>query len=181
MKALKFINKKLRSGDKVRLRMKGAKKAITGYFGGYKMYDGIQPDLDYGIYPIFYREGKDGRMVRRSIFGDNHSTAVCISDIQSVKKIRELYRHIGYFNNAEDNERLSVPLRYQQALKAYKKGKGTFVGADNDEVFDDIEEDDDTMILEDGKYAVRFYDVPAVWNDETRKSPGYIDIFERIN
>lgn len=166
----------LKSGDRVRVTIVG--KIYEGYFGGYKMFDGIG-DLDnWSVFPAFYAAGKGGQMVKRSLV-PGRTSWWGLSDIASCEKISASYRHIGYYNNPEDCYNLSLR-GYETALKAWKNGKGAFHNVDNDEAFDDIENDEDTRILEGGKYAVRFFDIPGEYTGDPDNYPGYIDIFERI-
>lgn len=185
MEALTFFNKNLRAGDKIRLTMKRIDRTFVGFFGGYQMYEGIQPDLNYGIYPVFYRIGKNGRMLRRSIFGDGYFTSVCIYDIEDVEKASEPYRHVGYFNNFRDCHNLGIR-GHEACLKAWKAGEGSFIVPGNNGVFDDIIADKETRILENGKYAVRIrgMDPADITEDDIAADgdcPCYIDIFERID
>lgn len=166
----------LKSGDRVRVTISG--KTYEGYFGGYKMFDGIG-DLDnWSVFPAFYAAGKAGQMVKRSLV-PGRTSWWGLSDIASCEKISASYRHIGYYNNPEDCYNLSLR-GHGTALKAWKDGEGAFHNVDNNEVFDDVENDEDTRILEGGKYAVRFFDIPGEYTGDPDNYPGYIDIFERI-
>ncbi len=179
MEALTFFNKKLDAGDKVRLTLETG-KVLEGYFGGYKCFDGVTAYLEYHVYPVFYRPGKKGQYVKRSLFGTNRSTFVGFSEIKDVEKIKEdvQYRHIGYYNNPEDCYNLAMR-GHKVALQAWKRGEGEFVNVDNEEPFDDIENDDETRILENGIYAFRISDCIADSNGDDYS--GYIDIFERVD
>ena len=171
-----FYSLGLESGDKVRVKI-GSKRYV-GYFGGYKMFDGIG-DLDnHSLFPVFYAAGKDGQMVRRSLVPDR-STWWGLSDIASCEKITVPYRHVGYYNNQEDCESLAKK-GFTAALEAWKKNEGAFYNVDNNDIYEDVENDDQTCILEDGKYAVRFFDIPDGYTGDPDNYPGYIDIFERV-
>ena len=171
-----FYSLGLKSGDKVRVTI--GRKTYEGYFGGYKMFDSIG-DLDnHSLFPVFYAAGKGGQMVRRSLVA-GCGTWWGLSEIADCEKVTVPYRHIGYYNNPEDCESLAKK-GYTAALEAWKKGEGAFHNVDNDEDFDDVEEDEDTCILEDGKYAVRFFDIPLEYAGDPDNYPGYIDIFERM-
>ena len=177
MEALTFFNKQLHTGNRVRLTLTGG-HAFEGYFGGYKCFEGTTADLHYNIFPVFYRPGKKGQYVRRSLF-ESRTPYVGFSEIEDVERIVTEYRHIGYYNNPEDCYNLSLR-GHGTALKAWKNGEGAFHNVDNNEAFDDIENDEDTRILEGGKYAVRFFDIPGEYTGDPDNYPGYIDIFERI-
>lgn len=189
MNATDFINKNLNCGDKVRLTLgyNAPGESYEGFFGGYKTFEGVNPDLT--VYPVFYRAGKNGQMVQRSILGDGHSTAFCMCDIWDVEKVAVQYRHIGYYNNYQDCRDLSLR-GHAAAIKAWKRGHGAFVNVNNDEPFDDVAEDGDTRLLEGGRYAVRFHDCGNITDEAVSKEAGnpdgtdchsYIDIFERID
>lgn len=176
MEPLTFFNKQLNAGDRVRLTLTGG-HTFEGYFGGYKCYEGTTAYLDYNVFPVFYRPGKKGQYVRRSLF-ENRSPRVGFSEIEDVERIVTEYRHIGYYNNPDDCYNLALR-GHKAALHAWKKGYGEFHNVDNNEVFTDVVPDDETRILDDGRYAVRMYDCCADSADNGDYG-GYIDIFERI-
>ena len=184
MNAQTFINKNLHFGDKVRLTMYGIKEPIICFFGGYKTFGNIETNLDYGIFPVFYRVGKNGRLLRRSVFGYTHLTWAGLSEIEDVEREVVYYKHLGYYNNWDDCFNLGI--RGPKAiLKAWKDNDGDFYEVDNDELFDDVVSDDQTTILEDGKYAVRISGCdPIDITEEDIAADGecycYLDIFERV-
>jgi hypothetical protein len=85
MKAREFITKGIVRGDRVRVTMQGG-AAVEGFFGGYKTFGGIEPDLSY-IMPVFYAPTKSGAMGRRSAFGPDRCTHACWCDIRDVEKL----------------------------------------------------------------------------------------------
>ena len=182
MEPREFINKDLNEGDKVRLTLENG-QVLEGYFGGYKCYDGNCGWLGYKVFPIFYRAGKKGQCIRRSIL-ENRSPHIGFLSIKDVERIVVPYRHIGYYNNAEDCYNLGVR-GAKKVLQAWKNHEGDFHNVDNSDVHTDVVPDDDTHILEDGKYAVRFNFNRLKVSKTDIESGGedcgyYIDIFERI-
>lgn len=186
MKAIDFISKDLKAGDKVRLTMKNSATPLTGIFGGYKTFGLIETDLNFGLWPVFYREARNGGTHRRSIFGDGRLTWCAVREIEDVEKVTAKYRHLGYYNNWKDCHNLGIR-GAEACLKAYRENYGAFYEVDNDEEFDDIDSaDDDTTYLEGGKYAVVISGCdPANITEEDiasdRDCVCYIDIFERVD
>lgn len=176
MDALTFFNKQLNDGDRVRLTLTGG-HVFEGYFGGYKCFEGTTADLHYNVFPVFYRPGKKGQYVRRSLF-ESRTPYVGFSEIEDVERIVTEYRHIGYYNNPDDCYNLALR-GHKAALHAWKNGYGDFHNVDNNEVFTDVVPDYETRILDDGRYAVRMYGCCADSPDNGDYG-GYIDIFERI-
>lgn len=80
-----FIKKNLKSGDKVKVTFSAA-KTVTCYFGGYKTWEGVSPDLSC-LFPVLYGIGKKGQMVQRRAEGLS-STVYCMHDISNIKKIK---------------------------------------------------------------------------------------------
>ena len=183
MEPREFLNKDINDGDKVKLTLHGG-KVLEGYFGGYKCFEGTHGYLEYGVFPVFYRPGKKGQYVKRSLFPDR-TPYIAFRDIVDVERIMIPYRHIGYYNNNTDCYNLGI--RGQEtALQAWKDGEGAFVNVENDEVFEDVVPDRDTEFFEGGRYAVRFSFNPknldAPQDDQEDQDCGiYIDIFERID
>lgn len=178
-----FINKDLNDLDKVRLTLHGG-TVLEGYFGGYKCFEGTHGFLEYGVFPVFYRAGKKGQYVKRSLF-EGRSPYIAFRDIKDVERITVQYRHIGYYNNPDDCFYLGIR-GPKVVLDAFKKGEGAFVGVDNDEPFNDVVPDRDTTLLEDGRYAVRYnYNRKCSTLQQMQESGEdcgyYIDIFERID
>ena len=84
MTATDFIKKNLKSGDKVKVTFSAA-KTVTCYFGGYKTWEGVHPDLCC-LFPVLYGIGKQGQMVRRKAEG-LYSTIHCMCDIKEIVMI----------------------------------------------------------------------------------------------
>ena len=83
MNAIEFINTGIEFGDKVELTLESGKE-VVGFFGGFKTFGLIEPDLNY-ITPVFYAPKKDGTMGNRSAFGPDTCTNIPYSSIKSIK------------------------------------------------------------------------------------------------
>ena len=81
----KFVNHDLNRGDKVRLTLSGGKK-IDCFFGGYKTFGLIEPNLDT-ILPVFYAPTKHGKMSRISALGKDHFSEISYSIIKKIDKL----------------------------------------------------------------------------------------------
>lgn len=100
MTAKEFINKGLKAGDKVILNDK-----LTCFFGGYKTFEGVNRDLEFGtIFPVFYAVGKNGQMVRRSPFKYG-GTYIGLSDVQSIRKAKNPTFEVTLYNRYTPTER----------------------------------------------------------------------------
>ena len=85
MNAIEFINTGIEFGDKVELTLESGKE-VVGFFGGFKTFGLIEPDLNY-IMPVFYAPKKDGTMGNRSAFGPG-TTSIPYSCIKTIKICR---------------------------------------------------------------------------------------------
>lgn len=83
MTPIEFINTGIKYGNKVELTLESGKE-VTGFFGGFKTFGLIEPDLNY-ITPVFYAPKKDGTMGNRSAFGPDTSTNIPYSSIKTIK------------------------------------------------------------------------------------------------
>lgn len=83
MTPIEFINTGIKYGDKVELTLESGKE-VTGFFGGFKTFGLVEPDLSY-ITPVFYAPKKDGTMGNRSAFGPDTSTNIPYSCIKTIK------------------------------------------------------------------------------------------------
>lgn len=99
MTAKEFLSRNLRSGDLVVLNGKK-----TCFFGGYKTFEGTQPDLDYSIYPVFYAVGKKGQMVRRSAF-PGRQPYMGLSDVKSIRKAHYPTFEVTIYNRFAPDEK----------------------------------------------------------------------------
>lgn len=176
-----FISKGLSAGDKVRVTLTDG-TVREGYFGGWFCLRGKTDWLEDKVFPVFHRPGKDGRHSMRALF--SMGTWVDWQRIADVERLIIPYRHVGYYNNAEDCYNLGIR-GAEAVLKAYRNNEGAFVHVDNDEPFTDVVPDHDTRILENGGYAVRFNFSPSSARKKDMAADGedcgyYIDIFERI-
>jgi hypothetical protein len=83
MTPIEFINTGIKYGDKVELTLESGKE-VTGFFGGFKTFGLVEPELDY-IMPVFYAPKKDGTMGKRSAFGPDTCTNIPYSSIKTIK------------------------------------------------------------------------------------------------
>ena len=83
MTPIEFINTGIKYGNKVELTLESGKE-VTGFFGGFKTFGLVEPELDY-ITPVFYAPKKDGTMGKRSAFGPDTCTNIPYSSIKSLK------------------------------------------------------------------------------------------------
>lgn len=103
MTAKEFLSRNLRSGDLVVLNGKK-----TCFFGGFKTFEGTQPDLDYSIFPVFYAIGKKGQMVRRSAF-PGRLPYMGLSDVKFICKAHYPTFEVTMYNRfAPDEKRTEV-------------------------------------------------------------------------
>ena len=84
MTAREFINTGIKYGDKVIITFAFDDSTVEGFFGGFKTFGLVEPDLDY-ITPVFYAPKKDGTMGNRSAFGKDTCTNIPYSSIKSIE------------------------------------------------------------------------------------------------
>lgn len=105
MTAKEFLSRNFRSGDLVVLNEK-----TTCFFGGFKTFEGTQPDLDYSIFPVFYAIGKKGQMVRRSAF-PGRFPYMGLSDVKSITKAHYPTFEVTIFNRYAPDEKRTQTLQ----------------------------------------------------------------------
>ena len=99
MTAKEFLSRNLRSGDLIVLNEK-----TTCFFGGFKTFEGTQPDLDYSVFPVFYAVGKKGQMVCRSAF-PGRLPYMGLSDVKSITKAHYPTFEVTIYNRSNPNEK----------------------------------------------------------------------------
>lgn len=154
MKAKEFINKDIKTGTKVTVTMCTG-TTFNAFFGGYKTFNMVNTNLDWGLYPVFYKISKNGKMLRQSVFGRNRATYVGLHEIAGIEKMTgKPYRVVA---RLEDNNYAKLRSRgVAVTLNTYLFKTIPFVDAAKDEPVQFIQEDDDTVIVKEGEYAVRF-------------------------
>lgn len=181
MIAIDFINKGIHVGDEIRLFMNcilnDTTDPIEGVFGGYKTFGDIETDLTFGLYPVFYRKPKNGRIKKTSIFGRGCVAWCRVDNIRDIEKLTRNYRLLGFYDNDEDCRNLA-PRGPRAILEAWKTGEGDRVIVDSDgAVYDDIYWDRYTSFIQNGRYAIRITGAIA-----GAKAPAkLIEIFERVD
>ena len=191
MTAQEFFNLPITHGDKVNVSLSGGGKIYTGIYGGIKCYDGIHATPEYGIFPVFYREAKNGGIVRRSIFGDNHYTHIGLSDLQSITRVPIAYRYRGCFEGALQCHNLAIR-GYHTAVHAWKSGQGKFSSDNGETIHEDFRPDKCTTMVDNARYAVRYVGIDklsqrdiedidnGVLQEDSLPFPCRIEIYERI-
>lgn len=101
MTAKEFLKTGIRHGDLVVLNEK-----TTCFFGGYKTFEGTQPDLDFSIFPVFYAIGKKGQMVRRSAF-PGRLPYIGFSDVKSICKAHYPTFEVTMYNRYATDEKVT--------------------------------------------------------------------------
>jgi len=99
MTAKEFLSRNLRRGDLIVLN--GEK---TCFFGGFKTFEGTQPDLNYSVFPVFYAIGKKGQMIRRSAF-PGRLPYIGLSDVKSIRKAHYPTFEVTIYNRFNPNEK----------------------------------------------------------------------------
>lgn len=186
MNAIDFINKDLRYGDKVKVTI--GDKTHTGFFGGYKCFDGTHSHLDYALYPAFYAVGKGGGMVRRAMI-PGRLPYWGMTDIKDVEKIAVRYRHVAYINNFSDcyDASLRGAKTVVEEWKKSQNGKSNwaFYDPDDAETVTGLEDDTDIRFVDGGRYAVRISVTGDYPEDEKvitdGDCPWFVDVYERVD